>query len=125
MTGKVEVIVGIDEAGRGPVMGPMVYGIAALPITTNETKILEKYGANDSKQLTDEKRRSILAKLKTIPDFYYAAEAVSAEQISFQMNQPNKISLNQIAFLAARKLLEEVHKRYKIVHVYIDLISPA
>ena len=40
-------VVGIDEAGRGPAIGPMVYGIAAFPV--KEESNFKKYGINDSK----------------------------------------------------------------------------
>lgn len=44
-------IAGIDEAGRGPAIGPMVYGIAAFP--KSEENNFKNYGINDSKQLTE------------------------------------------------------------------------
>lgn len=40
-------IVGIDEAGRGPVMGPMVYALAAIP--ADKENLVRKAGAFDSK----------------------------------------------------------------------------
>ena len=50
----VEIICGIDEAGRGPLAGPVV---AAAVILDKKRRI---NGLNDSKQLTEE-RRDILA----------------------------------------------------------------
>ena len=41
---------GVDEAGRGPVIGPMVYGICAWPISLKER--LENLDFDDSKKLT-------------------------------------------------------------------------
>jgi len=45
---------GIDEAGRGPVMGPMVYGILAWPIALKHR--LEALDFNDSKALSEQQR---------------------------------------------------------------------
>ena len=49
-----EVVVGIDEAGRGPIAGPLVIGICVFP------PFYDNYEINDSKQLTDRKRRKML-----------------------------------------------------------------
>ena len=48
----VEIEIGIDEAGRGPVLGPMVYGCAFWPIGMGE-KMREEFGFNDSKQVNE------------------------------------------------------------------------
>lgn len=60
-----EWIIGIDEAGRGPVLGPMVYGAAFFP------KFAEKYfkagmGFDDSKKLSETVREILFRGLKLI-----------------------------------------------------------
>jgi ribonuclease HII len=51
-------IAGIDEAGRGPLAGPVVAAAVLLPIDNVVPEV------NDSKQLTDEKRRTLLEDLR-------------------------------------------------------------
>ena len=45
-----ELIIGIDDAGRGPLIGPMC--LAGVLITKEQEKVLKEAGAKDSKQLT-------------------------------------------------------------------------
>ena len=51
--GEYEFICGIDEAGRGPLAGPVVAGAVILP---KDCRILY---INDSKQLTEKKREEL------------------------------------------------------------------
>lgn len=50
---KIKVIVGVDEAGRGPLCGPVVAAACILPHTYINEKI------NDSKKLSEKKREQL------------------------------------------------------------------
>ena len=54
-----EVLAGIDEAGRGPLAGPVVCACVIMPL--DEDKIIE--GINDSKKLTAKKREILYDKI--------------------------------------------------------------
>ena len=60
MTGKK--VVGIDEAGRGPVIGSMFIG--GFMVEESELDEVEDLGVKDSKKLSDEKRESLDEKLR-------------------------------------------------------------
>lgn len=51
-------ILGIDEAGRGPLAGPLVVASCVLPLDFNNDDI------NDSKKITDKKRRELYELIK-------------------------------------------------------------
>ena len=53
------VIAGTDEAGRGPLAGPVV--AAAAVLTIEQRELLLSLGLNDSKKLTAKKREKIFA----------------------------------------------------------------
>ena len=50
---KIKYIAGIDEAGRGPLAGPVVVGVVILP----EDSMIE--GINDSKKVSEKKREKL------------------------------------------------------------------
>ncbi|KAF8739400.1 hypothetical protein AX14_009772 [Amanita brunnescens Koide BX004] len=58
-------ILGVDEAGRGPVLGPLVYGVAYCPVSYTEQ--LDELGFADSKTLTPETRAALLDTLCSDP----------------------------------------------------------
>ena len=47
-------IIGVDEAGRGPVIGPLV--VTALRIPKRDIKLLEEMGIEESKKVSKNKR---------------------------------------------------------------------
>jgi len=61
-------ILGIDEAGRGPVIGPLM--ICGYLIDEKKSAKLKKLGVKDSKLLTPQKREKLVPKLKKIADDY-------------------------------------------------------
>lgn len=60
----MSLIVGIDEAGRGPVIGPLI--ITGVLIEEKDSKKLKKEGIKDSKLLTQKKRVLLYKKIKKI-----------------------------------------------------------
>lgn len=58
---NLKFIVGIDEAGRGPLAGPVSVGAVVIPFNTKHS--LFKI-AKDSKQLSEQKREEIFKKIK-------------------------------------------------------------
>lgn len=58
----VEFIAGIDEAGRGPIIGPLVIAVAA--IHKENIALLKDLGVKDSKLLTEDQREAIFKALE-------------------------------------------------------------
>lgn len=89
------VIGGVDEAGRGPLAGP-VY--AAAVILSPETTI---DGLNDSKKLTEKKREAL---------FPIIQEKALAYGIGFATEQEiDEINILNATFLAMRRAVESMH----------------
>lgn len=68
---------GIDDAGRGPVIGPLVVGGVLFTEDRNET--LRRIGVKDSKLLTPQARTSLSAKIRELADKVSLAEAQPRE----------------------------------------------
>ena len=68
-------IVGVDEAGRGPLAGPVVVGATILPQGFTHPKI------NDSKKLSEKAREVIYDELIEIDDLQWAVSVVEAPEI--------------------------------------------
>ena len=75
-------VAGVDEAGRGPLAGPVVAAAAILPAKWAESGLPpELDGLNDSKQLTAAQREKYFAFLTTCPEVQFAVAQVGAGQI--------------------------------------------
>lgn len=122
-------VLGIDEAGRGPVLGPMVYATFYLPTELHNTLLAEKYHFDDSKVLTPETRSSLMRTLCTTDtDLYascgWAAKLLSARDISADMLAPVPYNLNAQALDATVELISGVIERgVELEHVYIDTVG--
>lgn len=74
-------IIGVDEAGRGPLAGPVAVGVAVVTEDFDWTLLP---GVNDSKQLSEKRREEVFMvarKLKASGQLNYAVSMVSAKMI--------------------------------------------
>ena len=65
-------ICGIDDAGRGPMLGPLV--IAGISLDKKKLRKLTLLGVKDSKKLSPKLRESLYKKIIEIVDDYYVAK---------------------------------------------------
>lgn len=82
-TKKSPCILGIDEAGRGPVLGPMVYSVAYYPEKNEESLNTMKFA--DSKTLTEINRERIFEAIHSdehYRDLGYIAKIIAPNMIS-------------------------------------------
>ncbi len=89
-----KTVCGIDEAGRGPLCGPVCAAAVILPVEC------EIEGINDSKKLS-EKKREALFDIITKKAIAYSIEMVDAKTI-------DEINILQATFLAMRNAVESL-----------------
>ncbi len=127
---KKEFVCGIDEAGRGPVIGPMVYS-ALFCEKSFEARLKDLFKVADSKTLTDQTRQQIFAQFqKYKQDVSYFVRIVEAPEISNKMLQREKYNLNLISHDCAIELIKQVNQAVSkepyngtLSEVYIDTVG--
>lgn len=102
-------ILGIDEAGRGSVLGPMV--IAGVIIPEKMEKVLERMGVKDSKRLVPNRRTILSRKLKKMFDY----EIVVISALEIDKMRADGINLNDIEKNAMRDLIIRLNPEKAIV----------
>lgn len=90
-----ELICGVDEAGRGPLAGPVCAAAVILP------KGLVIPGLNDSKKLSDKRRREQFPIIQQ--------EAVSFGIAFASQEEIDEINILQATFLAMRRAMEQLN----------------
>ena len=105
---------GLDEAGRGPVLGPMV--VAGVVIPEKKEKIIERMGVKDSKRLTPKRRTVLYRKLTKM--FDYEIVEISAKDID--LLRAKGVNLNQIEKLAMMRIMAKL-KADRIIIDSLDI----
>jgi ribonuclease HII len=103
MLNESQIIIGIDDAGRGPVLGPMC--LAGVMMRKENEKAFAQQGIKDSKLLTPAKRESLIEYIKK-----------NSLALHFQLITPVEIdtgfgmglNLNQVEALAAANIINEL-----------------
>ncbi|KAF5021998.1 hypothetical protein F66182_5955 [Fusarium sp. NRRL 66182] len=121
---------GVDEAGRGPVLGPMVYGVFFLPINLSDSLLRETHHFDDSKVLTPAVRFDLMRTLCTPgSDLYescgWATASLSARDIGANMLRPTiQYNLNAQAMDATVDLIKGVYALgVNVQEIYVDTIG--
>ena len=102
----IKFIAGVDEVGRGPLVGPVVAACVVLPEEFNLD------GLTDSKKLSEKKR-----------DFYF--EEVKRQALGYGIGiidekKIDEVNIYEATKLAMKEAIEECKKVCKIEHVLID-----
>jgi ribonuclease H2 subunit A len=115
-------ILGVDEAGRGPVLGCMVYAVAYTPFKEK----LKDIGFADSKQLKPEERDSLFHTIVENQSWLgWAVCSLSPQDISESMLRRSKYNLNAMAHDTTISLIRSVlHQGVNLSHVYVDTVGP-
>ncbi|KAF3434473.1 hypothetical protein FNV43_RR25576 [Rhamnella rubrinervis] len=117
-------IMGIDEAGRGPVLGPMVYG--CLYCARSYQMTLSSLNFADSKTLKEEKREELFENLKADESIGWAVDIIDPKELSAKMLKKNKINLNEISHESAIGLVANVlNMGILLTEVYVDTVGDA
>lgn len=98
---SVKLIVGVDEAGRGPLAGP-VYAAAAVFDPSFEDELID-----DSKKLTEKKREALFSLIKE-KALAYGIASVSADEI-------DKHNIYEATKIAMRRAIEQIGVDYDLI----------
>lgn len=125
-------VLGVDEAGRGPVLGPMVYSAFYLPCDLHHSLLSRDNSFTDSKVLSPSVRSNLMRLLCTPGrDLFvscgWAVNVLSARDISSGMMRPGigVYNLNAQALDATVQLIRGVveDRKVDIKEVYIDTVG--
>lgn len=117
--GKMPIIAGVEEAGRGPVIGPMVMAISV--IDAKEEPKLKELGVKDSKKLSPRRRYAIFEQLKSLLNIYNYVIIPPDEIDDALYKQGN--NLNRLEADKTIELIQSIQQSLKIDEIYIDCPS--
>lgn len=130
---KKGVVLGVDEAGRGPVLGAMVYGISYC-LDDYQDHLKKKYGFADSKTLKDSKRQELFQLIdeeehELYKNVGWATCTMTAKDISNGMLRSvlgaGSYNLNEQAHDTTIRLIKEVLQRgVNLREIFVDTVGP-
>ena len=95
-------VMGIDEAGRGPLVGGVYAGAVSVPLALAEKLLANEWSAiNDSKKLSAKKRFALAEVIKSTPGCIWAVASASPAEI-------DKLNILNATHLAMRRAAAQV-----------------
>ena len=99
-------VMGIDEAGRGPLAGPVFAAAVHLPLALARKLVASEWAAvNDSKKLTERRRDALAATIKSTEGCVWAIASASAAEI-------DRFNILRATHLAMKRAHDEVVQRF-------------
>ncbi|MBI2125057.1 ribonuclease HII, partial [Candidatus Woesearchaeota archaeon] len=99
-----KIIVGLDEAGRGPVLGPLV--MAALAVKEENIKKLEWMGVKDSKKLSAQVREELFEQIREVVEDF-RIEMIEPDAIDLSVNGEES-NLNWLEADTSARMISEL-----------------
>ncbi len=109
---------GIDDAGRGPVIGPMI--LAGCLLDSKYDRELKNLGVKDSKQLTQKRREFLEGKIKEVAQSFEVVLASPSEIDEFVRNDNN---LNSLEAIKMAEVVNKINKTQEKIKVVVDCPS--
>jgi len=97
-------VAGIDEAGKGPVIGPMV--VCGISCDENDIKRLEQWNVQDSKKLTPERREKLAKKIRKLCNVYI---------VKIQPEEIDKYNVNDLLRRSYVEIIKKLNPDLAIV----------
>lgn len=113
----MKLFIGIDDAGRGPVIGPMI--LAGVLANEKQIEEMKKLGVKDSKMLSSERREILEKKIKEIATSFYVVKTMPSEINTLMENGTN---LNKIEAIKSAEIINKLASGEE--EVIIDCPSP-
>jgi ribonuclease HII len=110
--------IGVDDAGRGPVIGPMI--LAGVLVNKDQEIELKKIGVKDSKQLTSKRREFLAEKIKQIVSSFKLVIVLPDE---IELKQEQGIKLNEVEAIACSKIINQLNKTEEKIKIVLDCPS--
>lgn len=106
--GLGDPVMGIDEAGRGPLVGGVYAAAVSAPLELAERLLVGEWSAiNDSKQLSGKKREVLAKVIKNTPGCLWAICSASPQEI-------DKLNILGATHLAMRRAAEELKSKVDV-----------
>ena len=99
---KGDPVMGIDEAGRGPLVGGVYAAAVSVPLALAEKLLANEWsGINDSKKLSEKKRFALAEIIKSTPGCIWAVASASPKEI-------DELNILNATHLAMRRAAAQV-----------------
>lgn len=104
---KNRIVIGVDEAGRGPIAGPMFVGAVSFP---RDGDVVGALGVKDSKKFSSEEKRFIVGDAVENTAVAFCVQVASVEEI----NEAERLTdvLWRCAVVAVNKVIAETKKKW-------------